>query len=635
MKAKGVSVLAAVLLLSSASFAQVGTVVQSFPSPGSKPSGLTWDGHSLWNADLEEDRLYQIDPQSGQIIHSIPAPGGTPTGLAWDGQYLWCADNTSGQERLYRLKPSDGGVVSSFPSPGPSPRGITFAEGYLWCQDSGRRHIYKLDPSSGAVLDTLPTPYAYARGLTWDGRYLWSTDRHKAEIYLIDPERKKVIFLIPAPGTYSYGLAWDGEFLWHADYETRRIYKIRVSDTLSFTLYEPLQVHIRYVDRVTPQGPSTITLTTNLAVPPNTIRQRLDSEIVYSPGGFSFVEDQYGQRIARYTRTVGVGETSETRWEADVTLWNLRYTIFPDSVGDEIPDSIRWYTRDESKYNIYHPLIQSTVREVIGEETSYYWKVRRLHDFVIERIQYKLEGGWDDAPTVLARGNGSCSEYSFLFIALCRAAFIPARYMGGSHMRRSVPYTDSVFHRWTQVYFPNYGWIPIDPTWNDRIYPANQVRYFGAMKSGQLTTTIGGGNSAYLRWNYNCRDTWSPGGQRVEIDRVAYWEPYGVSVKPLLSESPFPDRYQLLPNFPNPFGAPGSRTTIRYVLSGGCFVEVAIFNALGQVVAILDRGYKPAGFHEVTWDGRDQRGHRVPSGVYFYRLTTPEKRVTKRLTVLW
>ena len=45
-------------------------------------------------------------------------------------------------------------------------------------------------------------------------------------------------------------------------------------------------------------------------------------------------------------------------------------------------------------------------------------------------MYYERSGGWNTAPIVLERGNGSCSEYTFVFISMCRAAGVPARYVG-------------------------------------------------------------------------------------------------------------------------------------------------------------------------------------------------------------
>jgi NADH-quinone oxidoreductase subunit E len=61
--------------------------------------------------------------------------------------------------------------------------------------------------------------------------------------------------------------------------------------------------------------------------------------------------------------------------------------------------------------------------------------VRRIARYIQARMTYELSGGWNVAPTVLERGTGSCSEYTFLMIAMCRAAGVPARYVGSIVVR--------------------------------------------------------------------------------------------------------------------------------------------------------------------------------------------------------
>jgi flagellar hook assembly protein FlgD len=61
-------------------------------------------------------------------------------------------------------------------------------------------------------------------------------------------------------------------------------------------------------------------------------------------------------------------------------------------------------------------------------------------------------------------------------------------------------------------------------------------------------------------------------------------------------------------------------TTIRYSLPARSNVELAVFNVSGQLVRVLERGLKPLGTYDATWDGRDAAGATVASGVYFYRL---------------
>jgi N-acetylneuraminic acid mutarotase len=73
----------------------------------------------------------------------------------------------------------------------------------------------------------------------------------------------------------------------------------------------------------------------------------------------------------------------------------------------------------------------------------------------------------------------------------------------------------------------------------------------------------------------------------------------------------------LYPNYPNPFNP---STTITYFLSKTEKVRIVVYNLLGQEVCTLVDKKKPAGFHELLWDGKDDYGHRVASGVYLYRL---------------
>ncbi len=68
---------------------------------------------------------------------------------------------------------------------------------------------------------------------------------------------------------------------------------------------------------------------------------------------------------------------------------------------------------------------------------------------------------------------------------------------------------------------------------------------------------------------------------------------------------------------PNPFG---TRTTISYQLARPSKVLLKIYNAAGQLVKNLEQGLKPAGLHRAAWDGTDDGGRKVASGVYLYRL---------------
>jgi hypothetical protein len=74
--------------------------------------------------------------------------------------------------------------------------------------------------------------------------------------------------------------------------------------------------------------------------------------------------------------------------------------------------------------------------------------------------------------------------------------------------------------------------------------------------------------------------------------------------------------------------------TIRYELPEERAVSLRVFNVMGQLVATLADGPRPAGFHAVAWDGLDDGGRRVASGIYYYRLDTGDFSATRRLLVI-
>ncbi|TFG97658.1 MAG: T9SS type A sorting domain-containing protein, partial [Calditrichales bacterium] len=79
-----------------------------------------------------------------------------------------------------------------------------------------------------------------------------------------------------------------------------------------------------------------------------------------------------------------------------------------------------------------------------------------------------------------------------------------------------------------------------------------------------------------------------------------------------------PKTYVLFQNFPNPFNP---TTTIRYGLPKEETVSLRIYNLLGQEVRVLmDREHKMAGYHTAQWDGKNQSGSQVASGMYIYHL---------------
>ena len=92
-----------------------------------------------------------------------------------------------------------------------------------------------------------------------------------------------------------------------------------------------------------------------------------------------------------------------------------------------------------------------------------------------------------------------------------------------------------------------------------------------------------------------------------------------------------PDSPQLAQNAPNPFN---SQTVLSYFLPESGPVRLELFSVTGQRVAVLHQGLQQAGYHRLRWNGRDDAGHPVASGIYLYRLVKEKGVLTRKLTLL-
>jgi hypothetical protein len=92
-----------------------------------------------------------------------------------------------------------------------------------------------------------------------------------------------------------------------------------------------------------------------------------------------------------------------------------------------------------------------------------------------------------------------------------------------------------------------------------------------------------------------------------------------------------PTAFALLQNHPNPFNP---ETEISYTLSKDTYVNLTVYNILGQKVKTLVDGFETAGPKSVIWEGTDEGGNQIGSGVYFYRISAGGFVQTNRMIML-
>jgi hypothetical protein len=92
-----------------------------------------------------------------------------------------------------------------------------------------------------------------------------------------------------------------------------------------------------------------------------------------------------------------------------------------------------------------------------------------------------------------------------------------------------------------------------------------------------------------------------------------------------------PGVFKLSQNYPNPFNP---TTTIDFTLERSMDIDLSVYNVIGQKVATLVSGQREIGSYSVIWNGADDSGNPIASGIYFYRLTTEQYSRTCKMMLM-
>ena len=127
---------------------------------------------------------------------------------------------------------------------------------------------------------------------------------------------------------------------------------------------------------------------------------------------------------------------------------------------------------------------------------------------------------------------------------------------------------------------------------------------------------------------------WLSQAQQLALTDPTYLR--GIAVLEQLHAALIPKETALLPNYPNPFNP---ETWIPYRLAEDALVTLSIYDGSGQIVRTLDVGHQAAGYYTnrmkaAYWDGKNEFGEGVASGVYFYHLSAGDFSATRKMLIL-
>jgi hypothetical protein len=165
-----------------------------------------------------------------------------------------------------------------------------------------------------------------------------------------------------------------------------------------------------------------------------------------------------------------------------VLSFSTHYTIDSSLITDYNRSSHLYmkYTQPEELIQSNNTEIVSKAQSLIGNESNVHEKVSKIYNFAITHMRYATQDEERGALWALENAVGDCSEYSYLFVSLCRAAGIPARIQAGFAFHHVGEVLEDG-HMWAEYYLENYGWIPVDATW--RLFDAMDYRHFSSIQS--------------------------------------------------------------------------------------------------------------------------------------------------------
>jgi hypothetical protein len=173
------------------------------------------------------------------------------------------------------------------------------------------------------------------------------------------------------------------------------------------------------------------------------------------------------------------------------------------------------------------------------------------------------------------------------------------------------------------------GTVPFDGTWQRVQIPLSDFDDMGAWDPDD-ETWYGGGEGLY-DWSETQRfqlvsETHVQQESELYFDNIRVVHPSAVHDQ----ARPVP-AFTLSPNYPNPFNP---ETAILYTLPSAGRVELAVYNVRGERVTTLVNRPESAGTKKVVWNGTDDRGTNVPSGVYVYTLKANGRTESRRMVLM-
>ncbi|MFP3984876.1 MAG: transglutaminase-like domain-containing protein [Candidatus Bathyarchaeia archaeon] len=261
----------------------------------------------------------------------------------------------------------------------------------------------------------------------------------------------------------------------------------RQQEALKYTLRDPYVARLVHKVEIYNDGHSKTS--TNLLVPliSNDTARHYSYIYSISPTPDDILTDEFGNHYAQWKTQISRGESFRASISYIILSFAITFSVDTNLTHSYNESSIvHVYTQPEKYVESDAPQIIATAQNIVEGETNPQEKALRIYDYVVNTLTYIPQPKEQGALWALENKAGDCSEFSYLFVALCRAVGIPARVKAGFAFQSESAFL-SEGHMWAEYYLENYGWIPMDGSW--RLFASLTNLHFSALQSiPQLTS---------------------------------------------------------------------------------------------------------------------------------------------------
>lgn len=235
-----------------------------------------------------------------------------------------------------------------------------------------------------------------------------------------------------------------------------------------------------------------------------------------SPDADGQFSDMYGNAYLEFVfRDVAAGSQVIVQFQYTIAVNQVHFDLgdCQGSLPDQYLDAEQYIQADALQ------IIALADELSVGQQTVCD-QARAIYDYVSDSLNFSGYESVDlGALIALSQSGGDCTEFADLFIALSRAGGIPARFLEGvTYISDYTTNLGDIKHDWTEVYLPEAGWVPVDPTWGKTA--GRRDAYFASMTPDHIVVTVGRNLTALRGYHYYYFEYW----QTEEKPQFSHWE---------------------------------------------------------------------------------------------------------------